>query len=170
MYWHLRPRLPGNRNSSLTTRCLIRNDARNGTNAHKLLYLVSHQQNHLTQSRLLSIPFSALNSKYPLDHLLLPTPRLSSTRIVRHEGVQVAVVTTISSVYGDMVGLNPVFCHRYSIQACAARKTIPFGMLTGCEALETKVSRILRDGNGNREGTLRLPAPRRLGARVVWYG
>ena len=71
-----------------------------------------------------------------------------------------------------MVGLNPVFCHRYSIQACAIRKTISFSfeMLVGCEALVTKVSRILWDGNGNREGTLRLPAPRRLGARVVWYG
>ena len=58
-----------------------------------------------------------------------------------------------------MVGLNPVFCHRYSIQACAARKTIPLGMRTGCEALETKVSRVLWDGNGNREGTSRLLAP-----------
>ena len=43
---------------------------------------IARQQNRLTQSCLLSILFSALNSKYPLDHLLLSTPRLSSTRIM----------------------------------------------------------------------------------------
>ena len=51
-----------------------------------------------------------------------------------------------------MEGLNPVFCHRYSIQACAVRKTIPLGMLTGYEALETKVSRVLGDSNGTVRG------------------
>jgi hypothetical protein len=71
---------------------------------------------------------------------------------VRHKVVQVAVVTAISADHGDVAGLNPVFCHRYSIQACAVRKTTPMGVLTGYEALETKVSRAHKGGSGSASG------------------
>jgi len=51
-----------------------------------------------------------------------------------------------------MAGLNPVFCYRYSIQACVIRKTVPSGALMGCEALETKVSHVQMDDNGTARG------------------
>ena len=47
---------------------------------------------------------------------------------------------------------NPVVCNRYSIQACVIRKTVPSGTLMGCEALETKVSRVQLDGNRTARG------------------
>ena len=71
---------------------------------------------------------------------------------VRHEVAQVAVVTAISeALTADIAGNNPMFCHRYPFdyaqdrptEACVTRKTIPSGVLVGCEALRTKVSRIL---------------------------
>ena len=51
-----------------------------------------------------------------------------------------------------------MFRHRYSTEACVARKTVPSGALAGCEALGTKVSRVLTGRQRNRERMLRLPA------------
>jgi hypothetical protein len=72
--------------------------------------------------------------------------RLSSTVGVRHEVVQVAVGTATSLDHGDVAGFDPTFRRRYPTEACVVRKTVPFGTLTGCEALETKVSLILTMG------------------------
>jgi hypothetical protein len=40
--------------------------------------------------------------------------------------------------------------HRYPTEACVVRKTVSSEMLTGCEALGTKVSLISRDGSGTK--------------------
>lgn len=72
-----------------------------------------------------------------------------------------------------------MFCHRYPTEACVVRKTIPSGVLAGCEAFGTKVSlsrpvqhsRAEHPGwQRNRERTLRLPAPKRSGGQdgVEW--
>ena len=45
-----------------------------------------------------------------------------------------------------------MFRHRYSTEACVVRETVPLGTLTGCEALGTKVSLILWDGNEIERG------------------
>ena len=38
---------------------------------------------------------------------------------VRHEAIQVAVVTAVSSrTHGDTAGYNPVFGHRYPTRTC----------------------------------------------------
>ena len=42
--------------------------------------------------------------------------------------------------------------HRYPTEACVVRKTVSLEMLTGCEALGTKVSLILLDGSGTERG------------------
>ena len=68
-----------------------------------------------------------------------------------------------------MAGLNPVFCYRYSTQECVIRKTVPSEALMGCEALETKVSRVQMDGNESARDVA-TASTRRLGARVAWYG
>jgi hypothetical protein len=68
-----------------------------------------------------------------------------------------------------MAGLNPVVCNRYSIQACVIRKTVPSEMLMGCEALETKVSRVQSDGNGTARGRCDCQHQAVRGqSRVVW--
>jgi len=77
-----------------------------------------------------------------------PALRLSSTVGVRHEVVQVAVGTATSSVLTAMLqdstrrsaaGILP--------RRASSGKPSPWGALAGCEALRTKVSLILRDGN-----------------------
>jgi hypothetical protein len=40
-----------------------------------------------------------------------------------------------------------MFCQWYPTGACVTRKTIPSGVLVGCEAFGTKVALILRGGN-----------------------
>jgi hypothetical protein len=47
--------------------------------------------------------------------------QVSSFVRVRHEVVQVAVVTAVSSrTHGDTAGHNPVFCDRYPTRTCVA--------------------------------------------------
>jgi len=49
-----------------------------------------------------------------------PALRLSFAVGVRHEVVQVAVVTVISCrTHGDTTERNPVFCDRYPTRTCA---------------------------------------------------
>ena len=51
-----------------------------------------------------------------------------------------------------------MFCHRYPIQACVVRETVPSGALAGCEALETKPPRP-QEWQWKREWKLLLPVP-----------
>lgn len=62
-----------------------------------------------------------------------------------------------------------MFCHQYPIEACAVRKTVPLGTLTGYEAFEIKVS-LTRKGGSE---IVRRPCERQhqvFGGRdgVVW--
>jgi hypothetical protein len=62
-----------------------------------------------------------------------------------------------------------VLCHLYPTEARVIGKTIPSGVLMGCEAFGTKVSRVLWDGNGIVRGSCdcQHQAVRGQG-RVVW--
>jgi hypothetical protein len=75
----------------------------------------------------------------------------------------------IIRTHGDTTRHNPVVCNRYSIQACVIGKTAPSGTPMGCEALETKVSRVQLDGNGTarRRCDCQHQAVRGQ-SRVVW--
>jgi hypothetical protein len=59
--------------------------------------------------------------------------------------------------------------HRYPTEACVVRKTVSSETLAGCEALGTKVSRVLRGGNRTaREGCDCQHQAVRGQDRVVW--
>jgi hypothetical protein len=63
-----------------------------------------------------------------------------------------------------------VFRHRYPTEACVVRKTVPPGTLAGCEALGTKVSLILWDGNKIERGRTASCTVRTGQCRTVQYG
>ena len=91
---------------------------------------------------------------YVLDRSTLGSWEPEITRLAELHGLSATrscasscyACDTISAHGGD-AGHNPLFCQRYPIGACVTRKTIPSGVLVGCEASETKVSLILRGGN-----------------------
>jgi len=91
-----------------------------------------------------------------------PARRVMHTVTVRHEVVQVAVVTAVSSgTHGDTAGHNPVFLQPVSYP------DVRRWQRRGAK-LRGQVYPSSRQGwQRNCKGALRLPAPRQSGARIA---